>query len=109
MFFSKNVLTIEKNQRILPKLLVFPLKKYQERGGQSVKNPTIGGDLYDQGGSKNRGFHNGRNFWGHFLIQHPVRLYIVFFQNKEKICGSSQQMRLASSFSLEGTTFKYHT
>ena len=72
MFFSKNVLTIEKNQRILPKLLVFPLKKYQERGGQSGKNPTIGGDLYDQGGSKNRGFHNGRNFGGHILTEHPV-------------------------------------
>ena len=72
MFVSKNVLTIEKNQRILPKLLVFPLKKYQERGGQSGKNPTIGGDLYDQGGSKNRGFHNGRNFGGHILTEHPV-------------------------------------
>ena len=60
MFFSKNVLTIEKNQRMLSKLPVFPLKKYQERGGQSGKNPTIGGDLYDQGGSKNRGLHNGR-------------------------------------------------
>ena len=72
MFFSKNVLTIEKNQRILPKLLVFPLKKKSGKGGQSGKNPTIGGDLYDQGGSKNQGFHNGRNFGGHFLIQHPV-------------------------------------
>ena len=72
MFFSKNVLTIEKNQRILPKLLVFPLKKYQERGGQSGKNPTIGGDLYDQGGSKNQGFHNGRNFGGHILTEHLV-------------------------------------
>ena len=72
MFFSKNVLTIEKNQRILPKLLVFPLKKKSGKGGQSGKNPTIGGDLYDQGGSKNRGFHNGRNFGGHILTEHPV-------------------------------------
>ena len=72
MFFSKNVLTIEKNRRILPKLLVFPLKKKSRKGGQSGKNPTIGGDLYDQGGSKNRGFHNGRNFGGHILTEHPV-------------------------------------
>ena len=69
MFFSKNVLTIEKNRRILPKLLVFPLKKNEENEG---KNPTIEGDLYDQGGSKNRGFHNGRNFGGHILTEHPV-------------------------------------
>ncbi len=79
MFFSKNVLTIEKNQRILPKLLVFPLKKYQEKGGQSGKNSNIGGDLYDQGGSKNQGFHNGRNFGGHFLIEHPVCSFRLFF------------------------------
>ena len=72
MFFSKNVLTIEKNRRILPKLLVFHLKKKSRKGGQSGKNPTIGGDLYDQGGSKNRGFHNGRNFGGHILTEHPV-------------------------------------
>ena len=72
MFFSKNVLTIEKNRRILPKFLVFPLKKKSRKGGQSGKNPTIGGDLYDQGGSKNRGFHNGRNFGGHILTEHPV-------------------------------------
>ena len=30
------------------------------------------GDSYDQCGSKNQGFHNGRNFGGHFLIEHPV-------------------------------------
>ena len=78
MFFSKNVLTIEKNQRILPKLLVFPLKKYQERGGQSGKNPTIGGDLYDQGGSKNRGFHNGRNFGGHILTEPPAHWHFWY-------------------------------
>ena len=28
--------------------------------------------MYDQGGSKNRGFHNGRNFGGHILTEHPV-------------------------------------
>ena len=72
MFFSKNVLAIDKNRRILPNLLVFPLKKKSRKGGQSGKNPTIGGDLYDQGGSKNRGFHNGRNFGGHILTEHPV-------------------------------------
>ena len=42
MFFSKNVLTIEKNQRILPKLLVFPLKKYQERGDSQGKIQLLG-------------------------------------------------------------------
>ena len=72
MFFSKNVLTIEKNRRILPKLLVFPLKKKSKKGGQSGKNPTIHSDLYDQGGFKNQGFHNGRNFGGHILTEHPV-------------------------------------
>ena len=32
----------------------------------------MGDDLYDQYGSKDQGFHNGRNFGGHFLIEHPV-------------------------------------
>ena len=72
MFFSKNSFTIEKYRRILPKLLVFPLKKKSRKGGQSGENPTIGGDLYDQVGSKNQGFHNGRNFGGHILTEHPV-------------------------------------
>ena len=46
-FFKKKVLTIEKNS-------------------------TIVGDLYDQGGSKNRGFHNARNNGGYILTDHPV-------------------------------------
>ena len=32
----------------------------------------MGDDYYDQGGSKNQGFHNGRNFGGHFLTEDPV-------------------------------------
>ena len=52
------------------------MKKPKEVGTQSGKTPAIGGDLYDTCGSKNQGFHNGRNFGGHFLIEHPVKLLI---------------------------------
>ena len=42
MFFSKNVLTIEKIQRILPKLLDFPEKKNRERGDSQGKILLVG-------------------------------------------------------------------
>ena len=42
MFFSKNVLTIEKNQRILPKLLVFPLKNIRNGGDSRGKIQLLG-------------------------------------------------------------------
>ena len=42
MFFFKNVLTIGKNRRILPKLPVFPLEKNQERGDSQGKIQILG-------------------------------------------------------------------
>ncbi len=34
------------------------------------------GDLYDPCGTKNQGFHNGRNFEGYFLVGHTVLRFI---------------------------------
>ena len=79
MFSSKNVFTIEKKGRILPKLLIFPLKKKSKKGGRSGKNLIIGGHLYGPYGSKNEGFHNGRNFWGHILTEHSVLCLVKYF------------------------------
>ena len=71
IFFKKCFDNREKSKN-LTKIASFSFEKKSRKGGQSGKNPTIGGDLYDQGGSKNRGFHNGRNFGGHILTEHPV-------------------------------------
>ena len=72
MSFSKKGFDNRERSKNLTKIASFSFEKKSRKGGQSGKNPTIGGDLYDQGGSKNRGFHNGRNFGGHILTEHPV-------------------------------------
>ena len=81
MFFFKKRFDNRKNSKNLTKLASFSFEKKSRKGGQSGKNPTIRGDLYDQGGSKNRGFHDGRKFGGHFLIEHPVSHHALLEAN----------------------------
>ena len=60
MFFSKKRLDNREKSKNITKIASFSFEKKLRKGGQSGKNPTIWGDLYDQGGSKNRGFHNAQ-------------------------------------------------